>query len=132
MTPKEFIEKIDDGTAQMLTIAKARQLKGKKIAWMYFGYEDNGLQVYEMVVGDITTDYEYNLHEPCEGYSSRAEYWAKMMKPDKLQQVKNKQILLDNSGRDTYIFYDPLYPYFDEPTFVCSDVDRPVFFIEIN
>lgn len=41
MTIAEFIEAIDNGRAKVLTLEKAKGLKGRRIYWMYFGYKGN-------------------------------------------------------------------------------------------
>lgn len=41
MTIAEFIEAIDNGRAKVLTVERAKGLKGRRIYWMYFGYKGN-------------------------------------------------------------------------------------------
>lgn len=74
MNAKGFIEKMKSGEAKVLTVKVAKLLKGKRIAWMYFGYKGQN-SVKEMTVGDIVTELDYNEAQPCEGFSSRADYW---------------------------------------------------------
>lgn len=79
MKANEFIKKIENGEAKVLTVESAKNLKGKTILWMYFGYSGNENEVYEMIVGDIVSELEYYSTQPCEGYKSRADYWKSYM-----------------------------------------------------
>ena len=54
----------------MLTVKVAKLLKGKRIAWMYFGYKGQN-SVKEMTVGDIVTELDYNEAQPCDVFSSK-------------------------------------------------------------
>lgn len=110
-----------------MTVEKARQLKGKKILWLYFGYMGQS-EVEEMVVGDILSQYEYNKTQPMKGWPSRSDYWESYMTPEKLQETKETLMLLDASGRDRFI-YAHSTNYYPEPTFTCSDADREVYFL---
>lgn len=132
MTTKEFTEKIENGEAKVLTLDAAKRLKGKKIAWMYFGYEHNSNQVSTMVVGDIVSKMAYAETEPLKGYNSRAEYWRSYMSPEKLKEAEETLYLLDSKGVYSYIFlFSSFMDFFDEPTFTCSDADREVYYIEL-
>lgn len=53
MTTFEFIKKINNGEAKVLTVEAAKGIKGKKINWMYFGYQANTNVVNTTIVGDI-------------------------------------------------------------------------------
>ena len=70
METSEFIRKIEVGEAKVLTVEAARSLKGKRILWMYFGYEGNENVVEEMNVGGITTKYDYAKKQPMKGYDT--------------------------------------------------------------
>lgn len=39
MTITKFIEAINNGRAKVLTLEKAKELKGRRIYWMYFGHK---------------------------------------------------------------------------------------------
>lgn len=41
MTIAEFIEAINNGRAKVLTLEKAKELKGRRIYWMHSGYKGN-------------------------------------------------------------------------------------------
>ena len=56
MKTNEFIHRIENGEAKVLTVEEAKKLKGKKIYWFYFGYSGNENEVQEMKVGDIVSE----------------------------------------------------------------------------
>ena len=133
MKTSDFIKQIENGNAKVLTVEAARNLKGKKIIYAYFGY--NPAQVEEMVVGNIVTEYDFYKTQPCPGYDSRTAYWESYMPEEKLQDTKETLLLLDENGA-----YDPhyikahlgKYNFYNEPTFTCSDADREVYYIECD
>jgi len=96
---KDFIEKINNGEAKILTVESAKSLKGKSIKWMYFGYKANFNVVQTTVVGDIVED------------------------------GKNRLELLDSKGMPTYIYAHLDSKIYEEPTFTCSDSDREVYYL---
>lgn len=128
MKAAEFNELIKSGKAHFLTLAKARELMGKTIIWTYFGYAGNHQQVYESEITEIISEYERASREDMEGYASRADYWESYMSAEKLQETKDRLEIIDK-GECTYMFCETKATFWDEPTFVCSDSDRPVFFI---
>lgn len=129
MTTKEFNEKIQNGEAQVLTLEKAKQLKGKRILWSYFPDRANHQEVSEMTVGNIISEWDFNKTQPMEGYASRTDYWKSYFSQSKIEESKGKLILLDEDGRNHYIYCHTLERFFDEPTFTCSDADREVFIV---
>ena len=62
--------------AKILTLDRARALKGKRIRWTYPAYRMNFPDERECIVGDIITEYELAERTPMKGYSSHAE-WRK-------------------------------------------------------
>lgn len=131
ITPNNFIKKIESGEAKVLTVETAKLLRGKRIAWMYFGYRGQNT-VKEMTVGDIISSLDYNETQPCGGFSSRSEYWRSFMTERQLDEEKTTLLLLDADGSYTYINSFTKYSnFYDTPTFTCSDADREVFYIEI-
>ena len=133
ITAREFNQKIDNNEAAVLTVEKAKSLKGKKIAWTYFGYSSNEQVVYEMTVGEIVSSWDFHKNEKVDGFESRTAEWQTWMRPDQIQDEKDKLILLDEKGENNnHIFaFTGRENCFDEPTFTCSDSDRSVFFIEL-
>lgn len=112
MTTSEFIKKIENKKANVLTVERAGWLKGKTVYWFYYGYTGNQNKVLKMTIGDIVSELEYYSTQPCEGYASRAEYWKSYMTEE---QLKEKESDL-----------------FDKPTFTCSDADREIYYIRKN
>lgn len=128
MTTKEFNKLIDNGEAQVLTLTKAQTLIGQKIIWTYFGYAANEQEVFESEISEIITEYERASRESAKGFASRAAEWESWMPAKRLQHTKERMVIMSNN-KYTGIFCDTNDGYFDEPTFVCSDSDREVFFI---
>lgn len=131
MTVKEFIQKIDNGEAKVLTVEAAKDLKGKIIEWMYFGYEGNQNQVYKMLVGDMVSEWDYYKTQPCEGYESRTAYWKSYMDKRIINSLKNTILLVDGEGKGRMVCYPKGESFFKVPTFTCSDADREVYYIEV-
>lgn len=131
MTVKEFVQKIDNGEAKVLTVEAAKVLKGKTIEWMFFGYEGNQNQVYKMVVGDMVSEWNYYKTQPCEGYESRTAYWKSYMDERRINSLKNTILLVDGEGKGRMTCYPQGESFFKEPTFTCSDADREVYYIEV-
>lgn len=131
MTVKEFIQKIDNGEAKVLTVEAAKDLKGKIIEWMYFGYEGNQNQVYKMLVGDMVSEWDYYKTQPCEGYESRTAYWKSYMDERRINSLKNTILLVDGEGKGRMACYPKGESFFKVPTFTCSDADREVYYIEV-
>lgn len=61
MKTNEFIHRIENGEAKVLTVEEAKKLKGKKIYWFYFGYSGNENEVQEMKVGENLNIIQTNL-----------------------------------------------------------------------
>lgn len=127
-TEEEFNKAIEDGTAKVLTISDAMRLKGKKIEFKYFGYA--GQNQHEVIkVGDVISEYDYNLTQPMEGYSSRSEYWEKTLSPKKLKEAKDTLLLLNGRGQEIYL---SCLTQINDDIFTGSDADRYVYFIEVD
>lgn len=134
MKVSEFIEKIESGDAKVLTLKEARNLIGKEIYWCYFGYEHNENIVSFLKVGNIISEREYYTtidNSPVMGFENLYEYWANK-RPKAAKESDKKLMLLDSCNKDTYIRCHYNNPYYKEPTFTCSDLDREVYFIEVK
>lgn len=103
METKEFIEKIETKEAKVLTVEKAKKLKGKRIAYMYFGYHGNENTVEEMVVGNIISSLDYEETQPLNGYESRAAYWRSYMNEKQLRKKMDTLLLLEENGNNPSI-----------------------------
>lgn len=130
MTTLEFEKLVKEGVAQVLTLKLAESLKGKKLLTMYFGDKANCNEVRPLVIKDIITEFSYYENKPMEGYKSHADYWEKKL-PKTAERAKNTLLIIDENNENTFMFIENMYtPGCSEPTFVCSDSDRYVFFVE--
>lgn len=119
-------EAVKTKTAEILTLLDAKDLKGKKIATIYFGY--NGQDgVDEFVIGEIISEYENAERNPCDGYDNQARYWDSYMTREQLEECKNKMLIITDDGRNTYISAHPE----NQGIFSCSDIDRFVYYIVV-
>lgn len=132
MVTSEFVKKIKNEEAKVLTVEAAKKLKGKTILWMYFGCSGNKNEVYEMIVGNIVSELEYYSTQPCEGYKSRTDYWKSYMSEGQLKEKENTLLLLDSDGNNKFIRAHLNLSFFDEPTFTCSDADKEVYYVRKN
>ena len=126
-------EIVESGNAKILTVEEAKNLKGKKIQTIYFGY-DHQDNTDEFVVGDITTSLalaEANTEEgfTSRGYKNQADYWKSYMTSQQLKRESERLNLLREDGSNTYIQYAPEYDSMNEREMWCSDIDRAVFYI---
>lgn len=133
-TLEEMRDIVARNEAKLLTIEAARELKGKKIQTIYFGYaHQDGTD--EFVVGDLVSEWEYyrNLKEDCypneKGHQNRTEYWASYMTPAQIERCKEQLELTTEEGLLTYIRYTPEDDFGNDHVMWCSDVDRWVLYI---
>jgi hypothetical protein len=130
-TLQEMREAVKNDTAQILTLDLANELKGKKIATIYFGYKgQDGID--EFIVGEIVSELdlarrEVTFKEIDPRFNNRAEYWESYMTKQQLNEKRNRMLLLTADGRNTYIYAAPS----NDGIFTCSDIDRYVFYVEL-
>lgn len=110
---------------QLLTLKVANDLIGKKIATTSHEYNMNKPHISTFIIKEIITEWEMA------GRLGLQEHWSKISSPDRLAEVKANKIILTEKGEFIHkvLASDKL---FDEPTFVGSDSDRPIFYLEIN
>lgn len=132
MMTSEFAKKIENKKANVLTVERAKWLKGETVYWFYYGYTGNQNKVLQMTIGDIVSELEYYSTQPCEGYASRAEYWKSYMTEEQLKEKENTLLLLDENGKNNFIRAHVNSGLFDDPTFTCSDADREVYYVRKN
>lgn len=109
---------------QVLTVAKARELKGKRIATTAPEYWMNRNKLNEFIVGDMSTSWEYE--------SDRHADWLAKLTPGHIARLKDTVVLLDadnNRRHSAHIEFDNWY---EEPTFTGSDADREVYYIVLD
>jgi hypothetical protein len=133
-TLQEMREAVNNRTAKVLTLEIAKNLIGKKINTIYFGYRGQD-GVDEFVVGNVISEMDYyrNLKEDCyidhpKGFKNRAEYWESYMPANVLSEYNNTMLLVTDDGRHTAIRAHKE----NDGVFTCSDVDRFVYFIEVS
>ena len=136
LSPAQFNTLIKNGIAKVLTVSAAKELKGKRIAWTYHGYELNEQQVYVSSVGDILDAVELAERDTSiKSFPNRAEEWKSWMSEKKFNEMKGELHLLDTDGDSTYMVAYTANDWagiYNEPTFTCSDADREVYFIVLN
>lgn len=117
--------------SNVLTLAKARQMVGKTILVTNAEYGGNTPKVRRIKVELITSwdDAKNDESAPEECYANRQEYWKSYMTPRQIAAEKNTYILKDELGNRTATCLAD-NPYFPEPTFVGSDEDREIYFVE--
>lgn len=114
-----------NGKLEALTIWNTKELKGKRIQGIYFGYAGQD-GANDFVIGDLKTDYELaQLDTDVDGFANRAEYWESYMNESQLSETKELLNILDADGNRTYI-----KAYKSEGIFWCSDENRPFYFRE--
>lgn len=129
VTVKEMYKLFYENKLQPLTMDAVKNLIGKKIKTIYFGYEGQD-GVDEFTVGSIVSEYDFARTQPCKGYNNRAEYWDSFMTKEQLKYFHEKLQIITADGRNTYIFFDPNFADDEDKTFYCSDSDRFVLFTE--
>jgi len=130
-TLKDLRTAVENKEAKVLTIALANQLKGKRIATIYFGYKGQD-GINEFTVGEIVSELEIARRDVAFSeidprFNNRAEYWESYMTESQLNEEKSTLHLLTDEGKETYIRAHS----FNKGEFTCSDSDRNVFFIEL-
>ena len=84
---------------QVLTVAIAKKLKGKKIATTSPEYHMNTCSVHEFIVGEIITvwDDAANRKYPGAKFKTFQEYWASYMSEYQIDEMKTKLYLFFRS-----------------------------------
>ncbi len=132
---REIYTAVREEKAQVLTLERARQLIGKKIATIYYGYAGQD-GVEEFTVGSIQSEWDFYSGKTFP--DSEETYHGRWMKLDKerpsrkiVERAKNRFFIITADGAKTFIYLGENWKcYFDEPTFTSSDADREVYFIE--
>ncbi len=133
MTAKEIFEK-----GQVLTVAKAKELKGKRIAITSPVYKMNTPHVDEFIVGEIISEWDdaANRQYPDQQgkytqYDNYQQYWASYMNEERIDEQKTRLLLLDENGNRQAVAHTKYYNFYSEPTFTGSDADREVYYVEL-
>lgn len=128
-TLEQLREAVANKTAKVLTVDLANELKGRKIATIYFGYRgQDGID--EFIVGDVKSEYDFaeTIIEGFEKEGNQARRWDAVMSASQIKRYKNTMILLTADGRNTFIRAHEE----NHGAFTCSDTDRFVYFIEVE
>ena len=98
-----------------LTLEIAKTLIGKEIKTHYYGYRgQDGTD--QFVVGEIINEYELG----------KREGWNDHWNEQQIEKGKSQLRIITADDRNTFISCHLNEGYFNEPTFTCSDADRPV------
>lgn len=137
ITPDELLPMMrklsQNNQLRPLTVKAAKELKGKRIRTIYFGYRGQD-GVDDFIVGDIVTNYDRASQRPDATYGTQAKYWDSYMTGEQIDNEKTTLAILDNTGNKSYFQAHTKYYNFygDEHTFTCSDADRTVYYIEVS
>jgi hypothetical protein len=127
-------EAVKNETAKPLTLENAKLLKGKRIQTIYFGYKgQNGVD--DFTVGEIVSEWDLaatKVDEKAYPQGNQQLYWASFMSKEQIAESKSKLVILKADGKQTFIYCHQNSREFEVPTFTCSDVDREVYFIEVD
>lgn len=128
ITPAEIFEK-----NQVLTLAKAKELMGRKIATTNAEYHMNSTRVTEFTIAEIVSAWDDAARRPYSGneFNSFQDYWASYMSAEQVDEQKNRLLLMDSDGQQQHVAYVKYYNFYPEPTFHGSDADREVYFVEL-
>jgi hypothetical protein len=109
--------------ASHLTVELAKSIKGKEIIAYAPGYRDQYV-CERFVVGDVISEWDLAAKdETASGYANRQEYWKSIFNDKRVEESKQKIVLLKENGENTYMFAH------DGSVFTCGDVDRFVSFV---
>lgn len=118
---------ISEGKAEMLTVKKSIEIRGRKVACLYFGYASQD-KYMEFNVGNYRTLWDIAEQTPLEGWKNQAEYWKSYMSDGQIADKINTVNLFTADEVDTYYRAHEC----NKGVFTCSDIDRPVYFMLID
>ena len=128
-TLQQLREAVANKTAQVLTVDLANELKGRKIATIYFGYRgQDGIDNF--IVGEVKSEYQQaeTITEGFEKEGNQARRWDAVMSPSQLNKYKSTMLIVTAEGRNTFIRAHEE----NHGAFTCSDTDRFVYFVEVE
>jgi hypothetical protein len=119
---------------QVLTVAKAKELKGKKIATTNAEYHANKPCVNIFTVGKIVSAWDdaATREYPGEKFKTYQEYWASYMTSVQIDEMKTKLILFSIEGNAWHVAHTKYNNWYKEPTFTGSDADREIYYLIIH
>lgn len=127
MEPSEIFQK-----NQVLTVAIATELKGKRIATTSAEYRCNKPTVKIFVVGEMMTEWDCAAQSINNqgNFKTRQDYWRSYMTDKQVNDRQNTILLLNNEGKRIYSAHKS--GFYSEPTFSGSDADREVYYVELE
>lgn len=124
---------------QVLTLAKAKQLIGKKLAITNPEYKGNYPSVRIFTLGSIESEWDLAAKEDMSHtddgkYPTRQDYWATMSEGYTEKFKNNLKLVGDNNSDDGIFATCDLKDKwtFKEPTFFGSDSDREIYYIVLD
>ncbi len=119
----EMRELYSNDKLEILTLEKAKELIGKRIQTIFFGYAGQD-RADDFIIGEIISSYDFAKRKPFhnEDFKNRAEYWDSMDNGT-AKRAKEELIILRSDGSETYI---TKHPY--NEAFSGNDADRFVSF----
>ena len=85
---------------QVLTLAIANTLVGKKIACVSSEYHMNNPTVYEFTIASLVNEFQHLQNTPCDrGFANKADYFASWMTREHIEERKNTILLIDTNGK---------------------------------
>lgn len=128
MTTQEIFSK-----NQVLTVDKAKELIGKKIACTSAEYKANQPIVSEFTPHVIISEWSNaaTMEYTQGGWNNYQEYWASYMTERQIDEKKTNLLLFGNDGKCYFKAHTKYSNFYDEPTFTGSDADREVYYVEL-
>lgn len=121
---------------EILTLKLAKELKGRKIKTIAYGYKGNAPYTHEFIIGDIINSWDAAFKRSYPDvdtsrfvqYDNFQGYWLSYMSESQINSCKNHLFLLDENGNGAGPSCHLDLNFFNEPTFTESDADREVYF----
>lgn len=122
---------------QLLTLAAARNLVGKRIAVTSPEYHANTPSVRTFLIKGFESEWDRAAREELKGYTNKQKYWESYMSALKIDELKNTVLIITEHSDAVYWnsvglrcqLNDPFAP---EPTFYGSDADRYAYYVEVD
>lgn len=124
MNAKQILE-----NGKVLTLAVAKQLTGHTLYVTNREDAHNQPWVRKLKVS-LQTEWDWAANDhTAEGFDNRQQYWLSFMKKERVKELQNTYVLIDENDNITATCYANSI-FFDEPTFHGSDADREIWYVE--
>jgi len=114
---------------QVLTVAAAKSLIGKKIYITSPEYRMNKATVKELIVKKVISEWDKSADDQLDGWANRQQYWQSYMTESQIENQKERLLLIGQDGYHYAVAHTGRDNFYTEPTFTGSDADRTVFYI---